>query len=77
MPGPSPRPAPRVKPPVRGYGSYMTVPGQEPDEVTTAKPPEDDSTAEPDLGAIGDNHMPEDLRRLEREDAPEPEGTSD
>jgi hypothetical protein len=47
----------------RGYDMSMTAPGQEPDEVLTAQPVGDD---EPDLNAIGDNHMPEDLRREER-----------
>ena len=46
----------------------MTAPGQEPDEVLTAQPA---GTDDPDLNAIGDNHMPEDLRREERgESAP-------
>ena len=50
----------------------MTAPGQEPDEVMTGKPAgdedihEDDAPREPDLNAIGDNHMPEDLRHSER-----------
>jgi hypothetical protein len=45
----------------------MTAPGQEPDEVLTSTPggkgPKNDK---PDLGKIGDNHMPEDLREAER-----------
>ncbi len=41
----------------------MTAPGQEPDEVLTAQPAGEN---DPDLDAIGDSHMPEDLRREER-----------
>lgn len=41
----------------------MTAPGQEPDEVMTAQPAGED---DPDLDAIGDSHMPEDLRQEER-----------
>lgn len=45
----------------------MTAPGQEPDEVLTATPGGKGPAADtPDLGAIGDNHMPEDLRRAAR-----------
>jgi len=46
----------------------MTAPGQEPDEIMTATPGGKDGAADsPDLDAVGDNHMPEDLRRAERE----------
>ena len=63
----------------------MTAPGQEPDEVITAIPGKtrdddgdhpdpaghaEDATA--DVNAIGDNHMPDDLRRAERGE-PEPD----
>ena len=45
----------------------MTAPGQEPDEVLTATPEGKGPRAEePDLGAIGDNLMPEDLREAVR-----------
>jgi hypothetical protein len=45
----------------------MTAPGQEPDEVLTSTPGGEGPKAdEPDLGKIGDNHMPEDLREAER-----------
>jgi hypothetical protein len=47
----------------------MTAPGQEPDEIMTSKPQESDSTADdPALDEVGDNHMPEDLRRAVRGD---------
>jgi hypothetical protein len=46
----------------------MTAPGQEPDEVLTAKPAgEGHDTDEPDLKKIGDHHLPEDLRESARE----------
>jgi hypothetical protein len=48
----------------------MTAPGQEPDEILTANPGGTDP-AEPKLDEIGDNHMPEDLRRAERGEEPE------
>ncbi|QNN54295.1 hypothetical protein [Nocardioides mesophilus] len=49
----------------------MTAPGQEPDEIMTATPGgDDDATADvapPNLDAVGDSHMPADLREAERE----------
>lgn len=46
----------------------MTAPGQEPDEVLTSTPGGRGTAADkPDLDAIGDNHMPDDLRRAEAE----------
>jgi hypothetical protein len=50
----------------------MTAPGQEPDEVTTGKPG-GKGPDEPDLGAIGDAHMPEDVREAVRREAAEDE----
>lgn len=56
-----------------GYPLVMTAPGQEPDEITTAEPKDDEESNDPpaddkpDLSGIGDNHMPEDLREAERE----------
>jgi hypothetical protein len=48
----------------------MTAPGQEPDEVLTSKPGgKDDPTESLNLGAVGDNHMPEDVREAVREEA--------
>lgn len=48
----------------------MTAPGQEPDEVLTATPGGKGPAAdEPDLDAIGDKHMPDDLRQAETERA--------
>ncbi|HSE07915.1 MAG TPA: hypothetical protein VLB29_04565 [Nocardioidaceae bacterium] len=51
----------------------MTAPGQEPDEVMTAKPDDGtdagEPTRKPDLDAVGDSHMPDDLREAERERA--------
>ena len=75
---PGPPSQPRERPdgcrrrerPAAGYDVAMTAPGQEPDEVMTAEPdeePQDSGT--PNLDAVGDNHMPEDLRRSERERA--------
>lgn len=65
-----------------GYDALMTAPGQEPDEILTAKPGGTDP-AKPNLDKIGDNHMPEDMRRAERGEEPEasdpavdPEATS-
>lgn len=50
----------------------MTAPGQEPDEVLTSTPGGEGPRADkPDLGKIGDNHMPEDLREAERSSADE------
>jgi predicted ABC-class ATPase len=50
----------------------MTAPGQEPDEVLTAKPSGKDDPAESiDLNAVGDNHMPEDVREAVREEGRE------
>lgn len=46
----------------------MTAPGQEPDEVMTGKPG-GKGADEPDLGAIGDAHMPEDVRESVRQEA--------
>jgi hypothetical protein len=49
----------------------MTAPGQEPDEIITATPGgEDKASDSPDLDAIGDNHMPADLRHAEQEGTP-------
>jgi hypothetical protein len=48
----------------------MTAPGQEPDEVLTGKPGgKEDPTESLNLGAVGDNHMPEDVREAVREEA--------
>jgi hypothetical protein len=47
----------------------MTAPGQEPDEVLTAKPGGKEDPAEPNLNAVGDSHMPEDVREAVREEA--------
>lgn len=60
-----------------GYETAMTAPGQEHDEVITAQPggtdhtdaPDPDPELEPRLDDVGDNHMPEDLRRSAREEA--------
>ena len=56
----------------------MTAPGQEPDEIMTATPGGKDGAADsPDLDAVGDNHMPEDLRRAERESSARSGGPAD
>jgi hypothetical protein len=56
----------------------MTAPGQEPDEVLTSTPGGKGPKADkPDLGKIGDNHMPEDLREAERSSADEDAGDRD
>lgn len=56
----------------------MTAPGQEPDEVLTAKPERDEDHHEnPDLDKIGDSHMPNDLREAEREETDEGDSGSD
>ncbi|HSJ22530.1 MAG TPA: hypothetical protein VK964_18340 [Nocardioidaceae bacterium] len=48
----------------------MTAPGQEPDEVLTGKPGgKEDPTESLNLGAVGDSHMPEDVREAVREEA--------
>jgi hypothetical protein len=48
----------------------MTAPGQEPDEVITAEPGgKPDPTESLNLNAVGDNHMPEDVREAVREEA--------
>jgi hypothetical protein len=48
----------------------MTAPGQEPDEVLTGKPGgKEDPTESLNLSAVGDNHMPEDVREAVREEA--------
>jgi len=61
-----------------GYSSVMTAPGQEPDEIMTATPGGKDGAADsPDLDAVGDNHMPEDLRRAERESSARSGGPAD
>lgn len=39
----------------------------------TAKPDDEDDVVEPNLDAVGDSHMPEDLRRAHREEAAERE----
>lgn len=76
-----------------GYDGGMTAPGQEPDEVLSARPDEkpttpdepddvgtggtdagedsdgDSARDEPDLKAIGDAHLPDDLREDVRERA--------
>lgn len=51
-----------------GYDAGMTAPENPPDERSDADRDEPD-TAEPDLKAIGDSHMPEDLRDEVREHA--------
>ena len=56
----------------------MTAPGQEPDEVLTAKPERDEDHHEnADLDKIGDSHMPNDLREAEREETDEGDSGSD
>jgi hypothetical protein len=57
-----------------GYDAAMTAPGQEPDEVLTGQPGGEDeqrpaAEQDPDLDAVGDSHMPEDLRDDVRERA--------
>jgi hypothetical protein len=48
----------------------MTAPGQEPDEVLTGRPGgKEDPTESLNLNAVGDNHMPEDVREAVREEA--------
>jgi hypothetical protein len=48
----------------------MTAPGQEPDEVLTGKPGgKEDPTESLNLNAVGDSHMPEDVREAVREEA--------
>ena len=55
----------------------MTAPGQEPDEVITAKPEgTEDATRPPKLDDIGDTHMPEDLREAEHEKAESERGAA-
>jgi len=57
-----------LKPSPNGYAADMTAPGQEPDEVLTAKPERDEDHSEnPNLDKIGDSHMPNDLRESQRE----------
>lgn len=47
----------------------MTASGHQPDDDAAPATPENagDSAATPGRGAIGDNHMPEDLREVERD----------
>jgi hypothetical protein len=60
-----------------GYEPTMTAPGQEPDEVLTAKPEKDpDRTDSPNLDKIGDNHMPHDVREAQREETADSDGDS-
>jgi hypothetical protein len=51
----------------------VTAPGQEPDEVITAQPGGTDHSdapaPDPRLDDVGDNHMPDDMRRSVRESA--------
>lgn len=51
----------------------MTAPGQESDEVITAQPGGTDHSdaprPDPKLDDVGDNHMPDDMRRSVREAA--------
>ena len=56
----------------------MTVPGQESHEVLTSTPGGEGPKADkPDLGKIGDNHMPDDLREAERASADDEAGDRD
>jgi hypothetical protein len=54
----------------------MTAPGQEPDEILTAKPRDEDHD-DPRLDDIGDNHMPDDLREAQRAEGAETDTRGD
>jgi hypothetical protein len=54
----------------------MTAPGQEPDEILTAKP-QGAEHDDPRLDDIGDNHMPDDLREAQRAEGAESSDETD